>query len=255
MSNYHLFQELTRTEAKNLGPEAVLLFPVGATEQHGPHLPVGTDHFAVENIARAAAKVASAQIPVVVAPTMPFGSSAHHIPFGGTMSLSTETYYRAILDLCETLILGAWQRIFILNGHGGNHEIIQLVARDLALKHPVQMAAASYWNIAWDKFVEEEAHIGARLPGHAGFFETSVVMALRPELIREPRPQRENVPDGDPRGFARPVRIETHGSWQQMDGYTDSPARANAERGRVFLDAAAQSVGEALVSFHKATQG
>lgn len=255
MSNYHLFQELTRTEAKNLGPEAVLLFPVGATEQHGPHLPVGTDHFAVEHIARAAAKVASAQIPVVVAPTLPFGSSHHHIPFGGTMSLSTETYYRTVLELCETLIQGAWQRIFILNGHGGNHEVVQLVARDLALKHPVQMAAASYWNIAWDKFIEEKAHLGARVPGHAGFFETSLVMALRPDLIREPRPHRDNVPDSDPRGFARPVRIETHGSWQSFDGYTDTPAKATAERGQTYLEAAAQTVGDALVSFYKATQG
>jgi creatinine amidohydrolase len=254
MSNYQLFQELTRTEAKNLGPEAVLLFPVGATEQHGPHLPVGTDHFAVEKIARAAAQVAAAQVLVVVAPTLPFGSSQHHVPFGGTMSFSTETYYRVLLDLCEAMIHGAWRRIFILNGHGGNHEIVQLVARDLALKYPVQMAAASYWNIAWDKFVEAEAHIGARLPGHAGFFETSVVMALRPDLVREPRPQRDNIPDSDPRGFARPVRIETHGSWQQMDGYTDSPARATAERGRTFLDVAAQTVGEALVSFYNETQ-
>jgi creatinine amidohydrolase len=255
MRHYQLFQELTRTEAKNLGPTTVLLFPVGATEQHGPHLPVGTDHFAVEHIARAAAEVAGSHIPVVVAPTLPFGSSAHHIPFGGTMSLSTETYYRVVLELCEALILGDWRRIFILNGHGGNHEIIQLVARDLALKYPVQMAAASYWNIAWDRFVAAEAHVNARLPGHAGFFETSLVMALRPELIHEPRPQRDNVPSVDPRTSARPVRIETHGSWQSFDGYTDSPARATAERGRTFLEAAAQSVGEALVSFYKATQG
>jgi creatinine amidohydrolase len=199
--------------------------------------------------------VAAEDAPVVVAPTLPFGSSHHHIPFGGTMSLSTETYYRTVLELCEALIQGAWQRIFILNGHGGNHEIVQLVARDLALRHPVQMAAASYWNIAWDKFVEAGAHINARLPGHAGFFETSVVMALRPELVREPRPQRDNVPNSDPRGFARPVRIETHGSWQSFDGYTDSPARATVEHGRTFLEAAAQSVGAALVTFYKATQG
>ena len=253
MATYRLFQELTRTEAKSLGRDAVLLFPVGATEQHGPHLPVGTDHFAVEHIARAAAEVAAQVVPVVVAPTLPFGSSHHHVPFGGTMSLSTETYYRTVYELCEALILGEYQRIFILNGHGGNHEIVQLVARDLALKHPVQMAAASYWNIAWEQFVAAEAHIGARLPGHAGFFETSLVMALRPELIREPRPHRDNVPNSDPRGFARPVRIETHGSWQSFDGYTDSPDRATTEKGRTFLDAAARAVGEAIVSFYQAT--
>jgi creatinine amidohydrolase len=253
MTNYHLFQELTRTEAKHLGSTAVLLFPVGATEQHGPHLPVGTDHFAVERIARSAAKVAAADIPVVVAPTLPFGSSHHHIPFGGTMSFSTETYFRLVYELCETLIMGDWRRIFILNGHGGNHEIIQLVARDLALKYPVQMAAASYWNIAWEKLIEAGANVNARLPGHAGFFETSVVMALRPELVREPRPQRDNVPSSDPRRLAQPVRIETHGRWQAMDGYTDSPASASDERGRAFLDGATQSVAQALVSFYQAT--
>ena len=89
--SYKLLQELTRTEAKHLGPEAVIVFPVGATEQHGPHLPTGTDHFAVEHIARAGAAVAAAHVPVVVAPTLPFGSSHHHIPFGGPRSLSTET--------------------------------------------------------------------------------------------------------------------------------------------------------------------
>lgn len=252
--SYKLLQELTRTEAKHLGPEAVIVFPVGATEQHGPHLPTGTDHFAVEHIARAGAAVAAAHVPVVVAPTLPFGSSHHHIPFGGTMSLSTETYYRTVYELCEALILGAYRRIFILNGHGGNHELVQLVARDLALKHPAQMAAASYWNIAWDAFIEAGAHLGARLPGHAGFFETSLVMALRPDLIREPRPHRDHVPNADPRGFARPVRIETHGSWQSFDGYTDSPARATADHGRTFLDAAGQTVGEAILHFYRSTQ-
>ena len=222
MSNYHLFQELTRTEAKHLGPEAVLLFPVGATEQHGPHLPVGTDHFAVEQIARAAGQVAAQQVPVVVAPTLPFGSSHHHIPFGGTMSLSTETYYRLVFELCETLIQGEWRRIFILNGHGGNHEVVQLVARDLALKYPVQMAAASYWNIAWDKFIEAGANIGARLPGHAGFFETSVVIALRPELIREPRPQRRTVTTiKQEQTFGHTISERPHHA--DADGVSDPP--------------------------------
>ncbi len=85
---------------------------------------------------------------------MPFGSSHHHLPFGGTMSLSTETYYRAIYDLTESLITSGFRRIFILNGHGGNHELVQLVARDLALKHPANIAAGSYWTIAWDALVE-----------------------------------------------------------------------------------------------------
>ena len=63
------------------------------------------------------------------------------------MSLGTETYYRLIYDLTESLVVGGFRRIFILNGHGGNHELIQLVARDLALKHPVEIGAGSYWTL------------------------------------------------------------------------------------------------------------
>src|SRR5918997_302038 len=110
-----LLAEITREEARAVAPDTLLVLPTGATEQHGPHLPVGTDTYAVEHIARAAATIAAERIPVLVAPTLPFGSSHHHIPFGGTVSLSTETYYRMVLELCETLILGEWRRIFILN--------------------------------------------------------------------------------------------------------------------------------------------
>src|SRR5690349_8269436 len=178
-----LFEEHTREELRALAPKALLVLPVGAIEQHGPHLPVGTDRFSAEHIARAAAASASRQIPVLVAPTLPFGSSQHHLPFGGTMSLGTETYYRVLTELCESLVSGGFRRIFILNGHGGNNELIQLVARDIALRHPAHLAAAPYWTIAWEALVAEAAHERAGLPGHAGTFETSLIMALRPELV------------------------------------------------------------------------
>ena len=110
-----LLQELTREEARTIAPYTLAVFPVGATEQHGPHLPTGTDAFTVEHIARAAAQAIAADVPVIVTPTMPFGSSHHHLPFGGTMSLDTEAYYRAVFGLTESLIIGGFKRIFILN--------------------------------------------------------------------------------------------------------------------------------------------
>src|SRR5262245_33503799 len=128
-----LLEEMTRESLNEIASRALVVLPVGATEQHGPHLPVGTDSFTVEYIAHAASSDAAGSIPVVVAPTLRFGSSHHHIPFGGTLSLSTETYYRVITELTESLILGGFKRLFILNGHGGNNELIQLAARDLAL--------------------------------------------------------------------------------------------------------------------------
>ena len=101
MENALLLHELTREDARSIAPRAIALLPTGATEQHGPHLPTGTDTFAVERVARAAAEIAAAQVPVVVTPTLPFGSSHHHLPFGGTMSIGTETYYRVVFDLAE----------------------------------------------------------------------------------------------------------------------------------------------------------
>jgi creatinine amidohydrolase len=245
-----LLEELTREQARALAPEALVILPVGAVEQHGPHLPIGTDYFAVEHIARAAADALAGRVPALVAPALPFGSSHHHLPFGGTLSLSTETYYRALRDLAESLIAGGFRRIFILNGHGGNSELIQLVARDLALQHPVHLAAASYWSIAWDALVAVQAHIGAGLPGHAGTFETSLMLALRPALVREPRPHRDSPQGSDPRGANAPYRAELHGAWQRIDGYTDSPDQADAERGAVYLAAIVREVARAFEEFY-----
>jgi creatinine amidohydrolase len=244
------FDELTREELRALAPEALVVLPVGATEQHGPHLPTGTDRFAVEQIALAAAAEAAAHIPVVVAPTLPFGSSHHHLPFGGTLSLSTETYYRALTELAESLVGSGFRRIFILNGHGGNSELIQLVARDVALRHPAHLAAAAYWAIAWEALIAAQAHARAGVPGHAGTFETALMMALRPELVREPRPHRDAPQAGDPRGFS-PYRAELHGAWQQIDGYTDSPDQADAAQGAQLFALVVREVAQALVAFYR----
>src|SRR3982074_919142 len=98
------FAEITRTDAVELAPKCLLVIPLGATEQHGPHLPVGTDSILVEEVAsRAAARLAGV-VPVVVAPALHFGSSAHHLPFGGTLSLETETYYRVLMDLGRSAV-------------------------------------------------------------------------------------------------------------------------------------------------------
>ncbi|WP_373652371.1 creatininase family protein [Schlesneria sp. DSM 10557] len=249
MTECRLLEELTRTESRTAAEKTLVVWPVGAIEQHGPHLPVGTDTFTIEFLTRQAAEKASSEISVHVAPTLPFGSSHHHLPFGGTMSLTTQTYYRMVYELAESLIVCGYRKIFVLNGHGGNHELVQLVARDLALNYPVSMAAASYWTIAWDALVELNAHNDCRLPGHAGKFETSLMMALRPDLVHEPRPHRDHTGSTDPRGFVRPYRAEHHGTWQAIDGFTDSPDRGTSELGRSWLDATVDTLAKAMVEF------
>lgn len=252
MKSRLLFQELTREELRQCAPRSLVVLPVGAVEQHGPHLAVGTDYLTIDYIARTAAIEASNEIPIIVTPTLPFGSSHHHLPFGGTMSLSTETFYRVLLDLAESLIIDGFRQIYILNGHGGNNELIQLVARDLALKHPARLAAASYWTVAWDALVAEGAHMVGGLPGHAGAFETSQMMALHPDHVRDTRPHRTEIQATDSRGLYQSVRVESHDFWQSIDGYTDSPAGADTERGKVFLAASVKAVAKSMVDFYTA---
>ncbi len=246
---------LTRDRCRELGRESLLVWPVGSTEQHGPHLPVGTDAIGAEWIARAAAERVSDRLSIVMAPTLWLGSSAHHLPFGGTMSLETETYLRVLSQGAASLIQGGFERIFILNGHGGNHELAQLAARDLALAHDVHIAAGSWWTIAWDELVKAGAADIGRFPGHAGRFETSLILALDPDLVVAPLPHRDDPGQTDTRRFGGDYRAEHHGSWQAIDGYGDSPDLADAELGRTWLEVSAAAVGDAFIDFQRASGG
>src|ERR1700722_7807557 len=109
------FADHTREELRQLAPQSLVVLPVGAPAQHGPHLPVGTDFFTVEHLAIEGARKAAAAIYALVAPTPPCGSSDHHLAFGGTFSLGTEVYYRVVCDLLRSLARDGFKRIFLLN--------------------------------------------------------------------------------------------------------------------------------------------
>ncbi len=255
MSQRILFHELTRTEiGERARNGAIAILPTGATEQHGPHLPVGTDTFAVEAVVRQAAASISDRVPVLVTPTLPFGCSPHHLPFGGTMSISSATYYAVLRDLMESLIIDGFTRALIVNGHGGNHELVQIVVRDIALEHPVNLAAASYWQMAGQDLLDVSEAPAGRTPGHAGHFETAMIMALQPDLIVEPRPGRDTDPSiVDPRDLTSRLRVERFDFYQRFDGYTDSPASASAETGQRYLETAIAGVAHVVETFHERT--
>lgn len=203
----------------------------------------------VEHVARAAAARAANKIDMLVTPTLAFGSSHHHLPFGGTISLATDRYYHALVDMVESLVTDGFRRIFILNGHGGNHEIVQLVARDLALRHPANFGAASYWDLARAAMAEQAPDLPGHYPGHAGFFETSLIMALRPELVDEPLPERGPEELARVAIAATPYRAERYGFWQRIEGHTDTPHEATAEQGHRLLGILVPAVSAALEAF------
>jgi creatinine amidohydrolase len=249
-----LFNEITRSEAAERAPGALVVVPVAATEQHGPHLPLGTDTFLVETVARQAAAQAASEIDVLVTPTLAVGASHHHFPFGGTLSMASETYYRAVRDVVTSLIRDGFQRVFVINGHGGNHELIQVVVRDLVLEYQANLAAASYWDLARAALAEQAPEVTGRLPGHAGYFETAMVMAIRPDLVRPPLPQRSAEEISRAAVPSTPYRLERSGHWASIGGHTDSPLEATPEGGQRLLGIVVPAVADSFLEFARLPQ-
>ena len=101
---------------------------------------------------------------------------------------------------------------------------VPVAARDVALRRELAVAVGSYWTIAWERLTAAGAGRIGHLPGHAGIFETGMIAAIRPDLVREPRPARAVDERTSPPMPADPYRFEVHGFWQSIDGYSDSPA-------------------------------
>ena len=231
--------ELNREELGAVLPEALVILPIGATEQHGPALATGTDALLASTVAGRGAALAAerASRPLVLAPAIPVGASDHHLPFGGTLSLRQETLLAVLGDLARSVARSGARRLVLVNGHGGNQGGCQAAAAAAASDYDLAVAYLDYWQLASDPG-------GGTIPGHAGEFETSLVLAVAPELVgrRTARPQPPNVP-------AVPnVQIHAAATWRAIDGYTDDPARADAERGSRWLTQCVEGLAERLVT-------
>ena len=145
-----------------------LLIPLGATEQHGPHLPLNTDTLIASSVAEA---VAANRDDVVVAPALPYGSSGEHSGFPGTLSLGQAALETTLVELVRSA--AAFRDITLLSWHGGNAEP---VARTVA-----RLRAEGLRVHLWEPHVDGG-------DAHAGRVETSLMLALAPELVRDERP-------------------------------------------------------------------
>jgi creatinine amidohydrolase len=224
--------------------DALIVVPLGATEQHGPHLPLGTDTLIVDHVTKAAAERVT-RFPVLVAPTLPVGYSVHHEAFGATCTMSADTFQRMLREVCESLLRTCTSRLFLVNGHGGNGELMHAVAKSVSLEARVLVGAGSYWGMARRNLVQLP-RTPARVPGHAGEFETSLMLALRPDLVAELLPGNTGEPDlRDPDGFTVDGPTRRIGS----TGRTDDPSRASASAGAALLEACVAGVARSLEEF------
>jgi creatinine amidohydrolase len=245
------FDDLTRDQLQTLAPTATVIVPIGSTEQHGPHLPTQVDTAIVDHLAQEAARVASESIPVLVTPVLPFGFAHHHLPFGGTVSISMRVYHDVLVDIATSLAADGFRRVLFLNGHGGNkapmsQAVDQLIYGDSL---DIHAAAASYWDVGATALAALDLE-GAPAPGHAGSFETSCLLALRPDLVRTeliPAPEAELQPLAH--GSSQAI-IRHPDTWLISDGRTDDSRLASAELGHRVLAELVGELSRFIISFH-----
>jgi creatinine amidohydrolase len=184
MRSYRL-AELTSPEigAAIAGGLDTVIIPVGSTEQHGPHLPMGTDSLhTVAVLERVAGRLGA-----LVAPLMPVGRADHHMAFPGSMTVRHETLHAVIRDWCDSLFRHGFRRVLIYSGHGGNATPLARIIADLSAENPDrEIIGCTDWQVYDDALfpVAAAEGVGIEAAGwHAGELEASMILALAPDQV------------------------------------------------------------------------
>jgi creatinine amidohydrolase len=232
---------MTWPEVRDAAAEGrVLLLPVAAIEQHGPHLPVDTDNLVVSRLCEEAAARHPAEL--VVAPLIPYGFNDHNMEFPGTVSVKPETLLAFYTDVGKSYVTMGFGVVLWVNGHGSNDPIVQLAARRVNNETPGRSAVTGQYYLA--ARVDREQGIRTSGPGgvcHACEFETSFYLHLRGDLVRSDLIADEysqgHSPYDDHDWEGAPV-MKYMDWWSQRShsGVEGAPSHATAEKGRRLFE-------------------
>lgn len=217
--------ELTKDTYAQLAAERVFVLPVGILEEHGPHLPLGTDTFQVEAVVDEAADRSGA----VVLPTMNYGNCHSTRPFPGSISLSFDTVRTLVEEILAELARHGVVSVCIVSGHagGGHMRALKMGARHVLANHPdLRIALLSEWDLlfALSGQMLEGGHRVPEADGHAGTMETARIAHLRPDLVEDP--PGEHLPENE--SFELTATPEA----SMPDGYVGDPSAGSAELGQ-----------------------
>ncbi len=251
-----LWQDMTTEEFKGLDVDRVVaVLPVGAIEQHGPHLPVCVDACINQGILAQALEIAPEDLPLTVLPMMPVGKSTEHIAFPGTLTLCAETLIRLWSEIGESVARAGVRRLVLFNSHGGQPQVMEIVARELRVRLGMLVVSYSWYTagIPPGLFPEEEVRHGI----HAGAIETSMMLYLRPDLVRMDQAQSfqplmaEMAQDYVRLSPVGPGRL----GWMAQDlhpsGACGDASDADPQRGRQLVEHAARALVELLVEVER----
>ena len=238
MSGQEVQAALKRTKA--------ILIPVGAIEDHGPHLPLGTDCMEAREICRRTAiRLEENGCPVVIGPVIPFGTSSFHMAFPGTISISSRTLTTLLHEVCMSLYKAGFRDFILIHGHDGNLSSMMVAAQELVDATPDARSVVLNWLAALSK-VYNTIQTSTKGEGHGGEGETSRLMVTHPELVHPERGCAHYVPVQDMRKIQGPEHIKTGGgiyygtrSYREHTpyGHIGDPGLATTETGEKGYDA------------------
>ena len=242
--------------------DTLVLLPIGILEQHGPHLPINTDNVIAYDIAVRVAERIKNKLPVMVLPCVwagYHGAELEKMP--GSIRVKQRTLYYYVYDICESLVRNGFKKIAMINGHGQNPAILQMVCRDIANEFDVNIILTYAMNLIGKKEglnIKTSPEGGAG--GHAGELETSLMLALRGELV-----DMSKAPEGDlckhrTKFFSGDMFPEHdlisfgyYSTWAVQgtrSGVLGEPKYATASKGQAFLDALLCNYEELLQEYY-----
>ena len=249
------WQEMTaRDFAESDTSRWIAVLPVAAIEQHGPHLPVYTDTCIAEGMIRRSIELIQEDLPVTFLPVQAIGKSNEHISSPGTLTSTWETTTKLWLDIGDSVHRAGIRKLIVINSHGGNVPMVDVVARELRVRHDMLVVAT-----AWSRFGQpegisapEEAFYGI----HGGDIETSIMLHFRHDLVdmgaaRDFRSTQLDL-------IAEYRQLRAHGpvqfGWKAQDlnpaGVVGNAAAANADKGRAVVDHQATAFVELCTDVH-----
>ncbi len=226
------FLELTAPQIREIDrKKTVVLIPIAAVEQHGPHLPTGTDTIICTALTEAVEK----RLPetILLTPTMWLGASSHHLRFGATLSSALPDFIATLREIAGSLLGDGFRRLLFVNGHGGNVDPLHVALREIQPSfHDALLAGGSYWATA-DDLIADAMEGDHKTVGHACEFETSMILHLRPELVDEAKlaDAGKLVP-----GAINGLFVSRDMKQRTNEGCTGRPDLATAEKGKALFE-------------------
>jgi creatinine amidohydrolase len=248
VSSSRLLADLRAPEiAVSLTSQSIIVLPLGAIEQHGPHLPLNTDFVVADAAARAAVDKVGAETNAWLLPTLAYTKSNEHLWSAGTMSLSASTLMSVLDDIGRSVAATPARKLLFINGHGGNSALTAMMNREIRLKYGLQTFLAHPHMPADQGGSSSENELGMGI--HGGMDETSVMLHLRPDLVDMSLAVRR-VPEK----LAKNQHVRFGGrvafGWLSndffADGHIGDPTGANAEIGQRMFDACVDTLTETL---------